>query len=77
MNELSKVADGVDGGQMKGMIPIATLFPGIDGILLTDGWDHHASTRAAMNFKCGVDCTCVKPASFELENDEGVIHETG
>jgi FMN phosphatase YigB (HAD superfamily) len=26
MNELSKGADGVDGGQMKGAIPITTLF---------------------------------------------------
>jgi hypothetical protein len=26
MNELSKVADGVDGGQMKRVIPITTLF---------------------------------------------------
>jgi hypothetical protein len=48
MNERSKVADGVDGGQMKRAIPITTLFP-----------DSFA-----------------KPASFGLQNDEGVIHET-
>jgi hypothetical protein len=66
MNELSRVADGVDGGQMKGAIPITTLFPGIGGILLADEWDHHASTRVATNFKCGVDSTCVKPVSLGL-----------
>jgi hypothetical protein len=59
---------------MKGAIPIATLFPDIGGVLLADGWDRHASARAATNFKCGVDSTCVKPASFGLENDEGAIH---
>jgi putative hydrolase of the HAD superfamily len=46
---------------MKRSTEITTLFPDIGGILLTDGWDHHARKRAAANFK----------------NDEGVIHETG
>jgi hypothetical protein len=31
MNELSKVADGVDGGPMKRAIP--TLFPDVGGVL--------------------------------------------
>jgi HAD superfamily hydrolase (TIGR01509 family) len=48
---MSKVADGVDGGQMKRVIPITTLFLDIGGVLLTDGWDHHARKRAAANFK--------------------------
>jgi putative hydrolase of the HAD superfamily len=51
MNELSKVADGVDGDQMRRAIPITTLFPDIGGVLLTDGWDHLARKRAAANFK--------------------------
>jgi putative hydrolase of the HAD superfamily len=51
MNALSKVADGVDGGQMKRAIPITTLFLDIGGVLLTNGWDHHARKRAATNFK--------------------------
>ena len=51
MNGLSKVADGVDGGQMKRAIPITTLFLDIGGVLLTNGWDHHARKRAATNFK--------------------------
>jgi hypothetical protein len=51
MNELSKVADGVDGGQMKRAIPITALFLDIGGVLLTNGWDHHARKRAATNFK--------------------------
>jgi hypothetical protein len=66
MNELSKVADSVDGGQMKGAIPIMTLFPDLGGVLLTNGRDHHTRKLAATNFKCGVDSTCVKPASFGL-----------
>jgi putative hydrolase of the HAD superfamily len=30
---------------------ITTLFLDIGGVLLTDGWDHHARKRAAKNFK--------------------------
>ena len=30
---------------------ITTLFLDIGGVLLTDGWDHHARKRAATNFK--------------------------
>ena len=36
---------------MKRAIPITTLFLDIGGVLLTDGWDHHARKRAATNFK--------------------------
>jgi putative hydrolase of the HAD superfamily len=36
---------------MKGSIPITTLFLDVGGVLLTDGWDHHARKRAATNFK--------------------------
>ncbi len=36
---------------MKRAIPITTLFLDIGGVLLTDGWDHHARRRAATNFK--------------------------
>jgi putative hydrolase of the HAD superfamily len=36
---------------MKRAIPITTLFLDIGGVLLTDGWDHHARKRAAKNFK--------------------------
>jgi putative hydrolase of the HAD superfamily len=38
---------------MKRAIPITTLFLDIGGVLLTDGWDHHARWRAAKAF--GVD----------------------
>lgn len=51
MNRQSKVAAGVDGSQMKRSIPITTLFLDIGGVLLTDGWDHHARMRAAKKFK--------------------------
>jgi putative hydrolase of the HAD superfamily len=36
---------------MKRSAPITALFLDIGGVLLTDGWDHHARKRAAANFK--------------------------
>ncbi len=36
---------------MKSAIPITTLFLDIGGVLLTNGWDHHARKRAAAYFK--------------------------
>jgi putative hydrolase of the HAD superfamily len=36
---------------MKSAIPVTTLFLDVGGVLLTDGWDHHARKRAATNFK--------------------------
>jgi len=36
---------------MKRAIPITTLFLDIGGVLLTNGWDHHARKRAATEFK--------------------------
>jgi len=36
---------------MRRAIPITTLFLDIGGVLLTNGWDHHARERAAVNFK--------------------------
>jgi putative hydrolase of the HAD superfamily len=36
---------------MKKTIPITTLFLDIGGVLLTNGWDHHARRRAAKHFK--------------------------
>jgi len=36
---------------MKKKTTITHLFLDIGGVLLTDGWDHHARKRAAANFK--------------------------
>jgi putative hydrolase of the HAD superfamily len=36
---------------MKRAIPITTLFLDVGGVLLTNGWDHHARRRAAKKFK--------------------------
>ena len=36
---------------MKRSTEITTLFLDIGGVLLTDGWDHHARKRAVTNFK--------------------------
>jgi putative hydrolase of the HAD superfamily len=35
---------------MRQALPITTLFLDIGGVLLTDGWDRHARSRAAANF---------------------------
>jgi len=37
--------------KMKRSTEIRTLFLDIGGVLLTDGWDHHARKRAAKHFK--------------------------
>ncbi|RJP50205.1 MAG: HAD family phosphatase [Anaerolineaceae bacterium] len=37
--------------QIKKVLPIKALFLDIGGVLLTNGWDHHARKRAATNFK--------------------------
>jgi putative hydrolase of the HAD superfamily len=36
---------------MKKTAPIMVLFLDIGGVLLTNGWDHHARRRAAKRFK--------------------------
>jgi putative hydrolase of the HAD superfamily len=36
---------------MKSVLPITTLFLDIGGVLLSDGWDHHARKRAATTFE--------------------------
>jgi len=36
---------------MKRPTEITTLFLDVGGVLLTNGWDHHARRRAAKNFK--------------------------
>jgi len=43
--------NGDSGAIMKRSKEITTLFLDIGGVLLTDGWDHHARKRAATNFK--------------------------
>ena len=40
---------------MKRAIPVTTLFLDVGGVLLTNGWDHHARRRAAKNFQSAVD----------------------
>jgi putative hydrolase of the HAD superfamily len=36
---------------MKRALPITTLFLDIGGVLLSNGWDHHARRRASRNFR--------------------------
>jgi len=52
---------------MKKSVLIKTLFVDIGGVLLTNGWDHHARRRAARHFK--LDAT-------KLEERHGLNFET-
>ena len=44
-------ASAVEGERVRNQSPIKTLFLDIGGVLLSDGWDHHARRRAARYFK--------------------------
>jgi putative hydrolase of the HAD superfamily len=55
---------------VKSKAPITTLFLDVGGVLLTNGWDHHARRRAANHFKLDYD---VMQARHELNF---VIYET-
>ena len=37
--------------EIRREVPVTTLFVDVGGVLLTNGWDHHARRRAAKNFK--------------------------
>ena len=39
---------------MKRAIPITTLFLDIGGVLLTDGWDHHARRAGGEEVQAGI-----------------------
>ena len=56
---------------MRASAPITCLFLDVGGVLLTNGWDHHARRRAAKHFKLDWN---------EMEERHGlnfVIYETG
>ncbi len=52
---------------MKRADPITTLFLDVGGVVLTNGWDHHARRRAAKHFK--LDWS-------EMEDRHGLMFET-
>ena len=70
------------------MHAITCVFLDIGGVLLTNGWDHHARKRAATNFELELDeiggffyFLLFRPRGrnwlrSDLQNDEKVIHET-
>jgi putative hydrolase of the HAD superfamily len=37
--------------EMKTAVPVTTIFVDVGGVLLSNGWDHHARRRAAKNFE--------------------------
>jgi putative hydrolase of the HAD superfamily len=59
--------DDTPGTTMKRLTEITTLFLDIGGVLLTDGWDHHARKRAATTFKLEV---------AEMENRHQLTFDT-
>jgi len=56
---------------MKTSSPITCLFLDVGGVLLTNGWDHHARRRAAKHFKLDWE------EMQERHNLNFVIYETG
>ena len=52
---------------MKRAAPVTTLFLDVGGVLLTNGWDHHARRRAARHFKL---------AWAEMEERHSLVFET-
>ncbi|MGA9806561.1 MAG: HAD family hydrolase [Candidatus Sulfotelmatobacter sp.] len=52
---------------MKGSTEITTLFLDVGGVLLTNGWDHHARRRAAKNFNL---------QGTEMEDRHRLVFET-
>lgn len=47
---------------MRRVAPITTLFVDVGGVLLTDGWDHHARKRVAAHFQ-------LEFAAFDARHD--------
>ncbi len=52
---------------MKRVAPVTTLFLDVGGVLLTNGWDHHARRRAARHFQL---------AWAEMEERHSLVFET-
>jgi putative hydrolase of the HAD superfamily len=54
-NGPSEAAPGIDRDEMKTETCVTTLFLDIGGVLLTNGWDRHARSRAATHFQLDQD----------------------
>jgi len=58
---------------MKKSVPITTLFLDVGGVLLTNGWDHHARRRAAKYFKLNwADMQERHELNFEIHEEDKI-----
>jgi putative hydrolase of the HAD superfamily len=61
---------------MKPAIPITTLFLDVGGVLLTNGWDHHARRRAAKHFKLSwAEMQERHELNFEIQEEDKITFQ--
>jgi putative hydrolase of the HAD superfamily len=61
---------------MKKTIPITCLFLDIGGVLLTNGWDHHARRRAAKHFKLDwAEMQARHELNFEIKEQDKITFQ--
>jgi putative hydrolase of the HAD superfamily len=61
---------------MKKNIPITTLFLDVGGVLLTNGWDHHARKRAAKHFKLNwAEMQERHELNFEIQEEDKITFQ--
>jgi putative hydrolase of the HAD superfamily len=62
--------------RMKKSVQIKTLFVDIGGVLLTNGWDHHARKRAAKHFKLDwVEMQERHELNFEIQEEDKITFQ--
>ena len=61
---------------MKKNMPTTTLFLDVGGVLLTNGWDHHARKRAAKHFKLNwADMQERHELNFEIQEEDKITFQ--
>jgi putative hydrolase of the HAD superfamily len=61
---------------MKKNIPTTTLFLDVGGVLLTNGWDHHARKRAAKHFKLNwAEMQDRHELNFEIQEEDKITFQ--
>jgi putative hydrolase of the HAD superfamily len=61
---------------MKKRVPITTLFLDIGGVLLNDGWDHHARRHAAKHFKLNwAELQARHELNFETQEEDKITFQ--
>ena len=61
---------------MNPPVPITTLFLDVGGVLLTNGWDHHARRRAAKHFKLNwAEMQERHELNFEIQEEDKITFQ--